>query len=467
VKNYCLLKKGGTNGMRPFGMRDKIGYLLGDFGNDFFFLLVSSFLMVYYTDVYGLSAAWVGGLFLFARLWDAVADITWGRFVDTREPGKNGKFRPWVFRMSFPLIISGILMFVHVPGMTNGFYEAYAFVTYILWGTLYSTVNIPYGSMASVMTNDPTERASLSTYRTIGMTLAGLVINAVGPMIVFVDNKADADGFFMAAVVFGILALACYMGCYKFTTERVVAPKGSTEKMDLKTTFKGLAKNKPLISILTVSLLFMMNMMLIGSVNVYLFKDYFESATTLSFVSIGQTAAVLLVAPFMTNLTKKFGKKEISVIGLVIATAFYFVLYFLKDIDATTFVIILFFANIGYALFNTVIWAFVTDVIDYQEYLTAQREDGTVYSVYSFARKVGQAVAGGIGGFAIGAVGYNSTAEVQTAEALNGIHMLATLVPAVVYLTCLLILIFFYPFNKKRLAKMQEDLAVKRAEKNN
>ena len=451
--------------MRPFGMRDKIGYMLGDFGNDFFFLLVSSFLMVYYTDVYGLSAAWVGGLFLFARLWDAFADITWGRFVDTREAGKNGKFRPWIFRMSFPLIISGILMFVHFPGMSNGFYEAYAFVTYILWGTLYSTVNIPYGSMASVMTNDPVERASLSTYRTIGMTLAGLVINAVGPMIVFVDNKADADGFFMAAVIFGILALACYMGCYSFTTERVVAPKGSTEKMDLKTTLKGLGKNKPLIAILTVSLLFMMNMMLIGSVNVYLFKDYFSSATTLSFVSIAQTAAVLLVAPFMAKLIKKFGKKEISIVGLTIATAVYFLLYFLKDIDATTFVAILFVANIGYALFNTVIWAFVTDVIDFQEFLTAQREDGTVYSVYSFARKVGQAVAGGIGGFAIAAVGYDSTLEVQTESALDGIHMLATLVPALVYLTCLLILIFFYPLNKKRLAKMQEDLAAKREAK--
>ena len=451
--------------MRPFGMRDKIGYLLGDFGNDFFFLLVSSFLMVYYTDVYGLSAAWVGGLFLIARLWDAVADITWGRFVDTREPGKNGKFRPWVFRMSFPLVLSGVLMFVHFPGMTNGFYEAYAFVTYLVWGTLYSTVNIPYGSMASVMTEDPVERASLSTYRTIGMTLAGLVINAVGPMIVFVDNKADADGFFMAAVLFGILALGCYMGCYKLTTERVVAPKGSTEKMDLKTTLKGLAKNKPLITILTVSLLFMMNMMLIGAVNVYLFKDYFSSATTLSLVSIAQTAAVLLVAPFMTKFASKFGKKEISIVGLTIATAVYFLLYFLKDIDAMTFVIILFFANIGYALFNTVIWAFVTDVIDFQEYLTAQREDGTVYSVYSFARKVGQAVAGGIGGFAIAAVGYNSAAEVQSAEALNGIHMLATLVPALAYLACLLVLTFFYPLNKKRLAKMQEELAAKRAAK--
>ena len=146
--------------VRPFGMRDKFGYLFGDFGNDFFFTLVSAFLMVFYTDVFGISAATVGTLFLVARLWDAVADVTWGRFIDTRRTGKNGKFKPWIFRMSFPLVISGILMFVHIPGMSNGFYLAYAFVTYILWGTLYSTVNIPYGSMASVITSDPVERTT-------------------------------------------------------------------------------------------------------------------------------------------------------------------------------------------------------------------------------------------------------------------------------------------------------------------
>ena len=122
--------------MRPFGMRDKLGYLFGDFGNDFFFILVSSFLMVYYTDVYGISAGLVGALFLIARLWDAVADVTWGRFIDTRKAGKNGKFRPWIFRMSFPLVVCGVLMFVQIPGMSTGFYEAYAFATYLLWGTL-------------------------------------------------------------------------------------------------------------------------------------------------------------------------------------------------------------------------------------------------------------------------------------------------------------------------------------------
>ncbi len=455
----------GTKNVRPFGMRDKLGYLFGDFGNDFFFLLVSSFLMVYYTDVYGLSAAWVGGLFLIARLWDAIADVTWGRFIDTRKPGKNGKFRPWVFRMSFPLVFTGVLMFVYIPGMSTGFYEAYAFVTYIVWGTLYSTVNIPYGSMASVMTDDPVERASLSTYRTIGATLAGLIINAVGPLIVFVDNKADADGFFMAAILFGILSISCYMACYKLTTERIVAPAGSAEKMNLKKTLRGLVKNKPLIAILAASLIFMMNMMLVGSVNVYLFKDYFSSAATLSLVSFAQTGAVLLVAPFVKTLTTKFGKKEMSIVGMAIASAAYFVLFFLKDINAITFVVISFIGFIGFGLFNTVIWAFVTDVIDYQEYLTDQREDGTVYSVYSFARKVGQAIAGGIGGFAISAIGYDAAREVQTDEALNGIHTLATLVPAIVYLVIFLILIFFYPLNKTRLAKMQEDLAAKREAK--
>ena len=449
--------------MRPFGMRDKLGYLFGDFGNDFFFLLVSSFLMVYYTDVYGISPGFVGVLFLIARLWDAVADVTWGRFIDTREPGKNGKFRPWIFRMSFPLVFTGVLMFVHIPGMSTGFYEAYAFVTYIVWGTLYSTVNIPYGSMASVITNDPVERASLSTYRTIGATLAGLIINAVGPLIVFVDNKADANGFLMAAILFGILSISCYMLCYKLTTERIVAPAGCAEKMDLKKTMKGLVKNKPLISILFVSLMFMMNMMLVGAVNVYLFKDYFSSAATLSLVSIAQTIAVLMVAPFVKTLTVKFGKKEMSIVGLIIASATYFLLFFLKDISAMTFVYISFIGQIGYALFNTVIWAFVTDVIDYQEYLTGMREDGTVYSVYSFARKVGQALAGGIGGFAIAAVGYDATLETQTPAALDGIHTLATLVPAFVYLACLLILVFFYPLTKKRLSKMVEDLAAKRA----
>ena len=452
--------------MRPFGMRDKFGYLFGDFGNDFFFILVASFLMVFYTDVFHLNPAAVGFLFVIARVWDAFADVTWGRFIDTRKAGKHGKFRPWILRMSLPLVIVGVLMFLHIPGMSHGFYLAYAYVTYILWGTLYSTVNIPYGSMASVITADPVERTTLSSWRTLGSQLAGLIINVVGPIILFINNKADANRFLLGAIIFGVLAIACYLGCYSLSVERIVIDETKKPKVNFGKTVKGLTKNKPLLTFLVASLLFMIVFMLIGAVNVYLFKDYFLNAKALSIVGLLQSCAVFVAMPFINPLVRKFGKKEVASGGLLIATIVYFILYFLPNLHETQFIGILTVAMIGYGIFNLVIWAFVTDVIDYHEYLTGLREDGTVYSIYSMARKLGQAVAGGVGGAAIAAVGYNPTLQAQAAGTLQGIHTLATLVPAITLGVVFLIIVFLYPLNKKRTDQLVADLKEKREGQN-
>jgi GPH family glycoside/pentoside/hexuronide:cation symporter len=364
--------------------------------------------------------------------------------------------------MSFPLVITGVLMFVYIPGMSEGFYLAYAYVSYILWGTLYSTVNIPYGSMASVITADPVERTALSTWRTVGQQSAGLIINVVGPLILFVDNQADPNRFLLAAIIFGILAIACYIACYTLTTERIVIDESAKPKAQKGGTIKGLFKNKPLNVFLVASLLFMTCFMLIGAVNVYLFKDYFGSAYALSIVGFLQAATVFVVAPFIQTLVKRFGKKEVASTGLLVASIVYGILYFLPNLNATQFIVILAIAMLGYGAFNLVIWAFVTDVIDYHEYLTGLREDGTVYAIYSMARKIGQAVAGGIGGVAIAAVGYNSELATQTVETLEGIHMLGTLVPAVVLGVVFLLFVFLYPLNKKRTEQLAIDLAQNR-----
>ncbi len=447
---------------RPFGARDKFGYLFGDFGNDFFFILVSAFLMVYYTDIFHISAETVGILFFVARLWDAVADFAWGRFIDTRKSTKHGKFKPWILRMSFPLVLSGVLMFVKIPGMTDGFYLAWAFVTYIVWGTLYSTVNIPYGSMASVITADPVERTTLSTWRTMGAMLASLIINVLGPLIVFVDNKMDADRMFMAASMFGVLAIACYLACYKLSTERIVAPDSANQKKNIGRTMIGLVKNKPLIWILTASLIFMINMMLIGTVNAYLFKDFFNNTAMLSVIGFVQAATVFLATPLVKPLVHRYGKKELASVGMALAGGVYLLLYIFQDLSAIEFVAISAIGMFAMGFFNLVVWAFVTDVIDYHEYLTDLREDATVYSIYSMARKIGQAIAGGVGGFALGAVGYNSALEVQSSQTLDGIYSLATLVPGIMYVLILLIMVFLYPLNKKRTLQLSADLAEKR-----
>ncbi len=443
--------------MKKFGIADKIGYMFGDFGNDFFFILVASFLMLFYTDIMGINGAIVGVLFLVARVWDAIMDVSWGRFIDSRKPGKKGKFKPWMMRMSLPLVIFGVLMFIKIPGMSNQFYMVYAFATYIIWGSLYSTVNIPYGSMASVITGDPTERASLSTFRSIGASIAGTVVSVVVPLVVFVNNKADAGRFSIIAIVFAILAMCCYSLCYFLTTERIVS-QDTGNKLYWKVTLAGMKRNRPLIALIAAALVLLISTMLVSAMNSYMFKDYFQNTKALSIAGLISTVTPILLAPFIAPIIKKFGKKESASVAVLIAAIAYLGLFLYPSKNIIPFLVIMFIGYLGIGLFNTTIWAFVTDVIDYQEYLTDTREDGTIYSIYSFARKIGQALAGGLSGLALTKVGYVAGAAAQTEQVSNSIKSFATLIPAIAYLIVFLILAFVYPLNKAKLVELTKNL---------
>ncbi|MBR6729058.1 MAG: MFS transporter, partial [Clostridia bacterium] len=223
--------------MREFGIKDKVGYMFGDIGNDFFFILVSSFLMVFYTKVLGISGEVVGTLFLVARIVDAFTDVTMGRLVDASKPAKGGRFRPWIRRMSLPVVIAGILMFIpQAAGLPYGLKLVYIYVTYLLWGSIfYTAINIPYGSMASAITDEPVGRTSLSTFRSIGAAISGVLIGSGVPLLIY---TYDAQGnqiilgerFLPLAICFGVLALICYGLCYSLTTERVILPYSPEKK---------------------------------------------------------------------------------------------------------------------------------------------------------------------------------------------------------------------------------------------
>ena len=182
-----------NNANAPFGMRDKIGYMFGDFGNDFTFIFASSFLMVFYTKVLGISGGMVGTLFLVARFVDAFTDVTMGRIVDKMPPAPDGKFRCWLRRMCGPVALSSFLMYqTAMTGASMTWKIIYMYVTYLLWGSVfYTSINIPYGSMASAITAESDERTALSTFRSIGATLAGLVIGVVTPLFIYTK---DATG---------------------------------------------------------------------------------------------------------------------------------------------------------------------------------------------------------------------------------------------------------------------------------
>ena len=389
--------------------------------------------------------------------------LVWGG-VDTLKPAKDGRFRPWIRRMCIPVVIASILMFLYV--VKDWSYNAkvvYAFVTYILWGSIfYTSINIPYGSMASVLSTETDDRAALSTFRSIGATLAGLIIGVVTPLFVYSTDAAGnqiiiPQNFTILAVIYGVLAVTCYIICYKFCTERIQIDSTSVKKNGNNTNLaKTLITNRALLAIIGAALLLLLAMLMTQAMNTYLFMDYFKKAKALSLFGIINTIAVLLVAPFATKLSKRFGKKEVGSISVLFASATFFILYFLKVQNVTVFLVLIFIATIGYNMFNVTIWAFITDVIDYQELKTNKREDGTVYAVYSFARKLGQALAGGIGGFALTAIGYVSEATIQTQQVSDKIYSISTIVPALAYLGVALILIFAYPLSR---ARVEENIA--------
>ena len=439
--------------VRPFGWRDKVGYMFGDFGNDFTFLFASTFLMIFYTKVLGISMGLVGTLFLTARCIDAFTDVTMGRIVDRMNPKKDGRFRPWLRRMCAPVAISSFLMYQSSLADASMTVK----VIYILWGSIfYTSINIPYGSMASVLSADSDDRAALSTYRSVGATLAGLIIGVGGPMLVYTTDAAGnqlvhGPRFTLIAGIFSLGAIGCYLLCYFMTTERVkIAPTHHEEQVSFKETVKALVSNRALLGIIAAAILLLLASLMTQSVNQYVFVDYFKNKEALAVMSVAGILPMLLMAPFTVPITRKYGKKEVGAVGCIIGGIASLLLFVLQVKSAPVYIAISVIGYFGFGFFNLIIWAFITDIIDDQEVRTGKREDGTIYAVYSFARKIGQALSGGLGAYALALVGYDSSVQVQTAEVAGGIYNVATLVPGILYIGVGLCLIFIYPLNKKK-----------------
>lgn len=339
------------NNVRPFGFKDKIGYMFGDFGNDFTFILSSSFMLKFYTDVMGIHAGVVGVLMMAARFVDAFTDVAMGQIVDRSKPTKDGKFKPWLRRMCGPVAISSFLVFQSgFANMPYLFKVVWMIVTYILWGSIfYTSINIPYGSMASAISADAKDRASLSTWRSIGSTLAGSLVMLV------------------------------------------------------------------------------------------------------------------VCAPLATKLSAKYGKKELAIGSCLFGAVVYLICWVLKPENPYTYVVFYMVANIGVGFFNMVIWAMITDVIDDAEVKNGVREDGTIYSVYSFARKIGQALSSGMIGALLSVIGY-SAATAFNPEVVNGIFNMTCIIPAIGFVGIALVLMFLYPLSKNRVEANVLELKKRRGE---
>lgn len=449
--------------IRPFGVKDEIGYVFGDMAGSFVNLFVDAYFLIFCTNVLGISAGWMGTLFLVARLWDAINDPIMGSFPDRWMIGKSGdKFKPWIKIFMLPLALSGVLCFLNVPleGIALHAYVAFA---YVLYGMSYTGTSMPFGAMASVVSDDPIQRSKLSRARSIGGTIVGIVGLSIVPVVCF-DKQSNIlpERFTLIAVIFGVLSIISYFVLLNFTQERIRQNSEKAEKFNYGKVLKATVHNRPLIGVMVATLGSMLFITGSNQVRSYIFKEYYARTDVMSIISLATIPILVICFPLVPKLVAKFEKKATLMAAIVSSTIFSVIPVVMEIKNVYIYSALVVLGTIGQTVFTMLIWALVTDCLDYSEWKFNERSDGSMYSLYTFSRKIGSTIASTGVSFGLAAIGFVSGSNVvQTAEAVNGIYFLVNIIPVV---TCILELVgvgLIFNLNKETTEQMYAELKAK------
>lgn len=456
---------------RPFGWRDNVGYLSGNIACDLTFTFCSGFLMKFYTDVMGVSAAIIGIMMMLAQVVDAVTDIAMGQVCDRAKTTPVGKFKPWIKRIAGPIALCSFLMYaVWFKDMSMGFKVVWMFATYLLYcSVFYTAIVVPYGSMATAITQDPTERASLANMRHIGGTLAMTCINVALPLIVY---YTDANGnqqlsgtkTAIAAAGLSVLAFIFYMVCYFLTTERVKIPSSNDQGLKgFGNALKNTLGNRAMIGVALVVILYEIGNQGLHGMAAYLYPNYLQNVAAQSVSGVLETVVTLAIAVvIVVPVVKKCGKREAASLGIGLAALSLLVCYFTHTHSAIVWLVFYCLVTAGMGIWGPVQWSLVGDIVDDTEVRTGTRADGGIYGVFSFARKFGQAISSGVRGILLTVIGFTSATAFDP-DVTEGIFSITTLFPFIIYVIMVVVLMTIYPLNKKRVEQNAAILEQRRA----
>lgn len=413
--------------IRPFGIRDEIGYAFGDLGCNLSFQLISTYMYLFYTQCIGVSAEHWAWIIIVSKIWDAVNDVLIGRLVDSRRIGTKNKFIPWILVGGVGLVVLTVMVFTPIQGLPQTAKIIWCLASYCLWSVAYTLVNVPYGSLHSVLTENPKQRTALSTFRSIGAGV-GVVFTMLLPHMVYdAENQLSANRMFLVSIVFSVAALGFFFALSRMVTERVTREE-TYEKVNYISTVKSFFTNRAMvgITVATVAIVIFYNSSM--SVNNLVFQFYFNDAKKSSLAMIASYVPLVAMMPFASMIVSKIGKKKfICISGLVSAAAGALMLFLPITPDKKGMVLYvggLMLVNIGCCVFQIIVWAIVADCIEKSYREKGVREEGSLYAIYSFFRKLAQGVGSALVALSLGTVGYVENAAVQTAEASAGIKNL-------------------------------------------
>jgi glycoside/pentoside/hexuronide:cation symporter, GPH family len=468
--------------VKKISLKEKIGYGFGDAASSMFWKIFGMYSLFFYTDVFGITAAAAGTMFLVARLWDSFFDVFVG-IISDRTKSRYGKYRPFLLWFAIPFAVMGAITFF-APDFGQTAKLVYAYITYSLMMIVYSLINVPYASLLGAISSDPKERNSLSSYRMSFAFMGSFVtFMLLQPMIDFYSKTFGGSaavhavksgmstspiGWVMGVGSIGIICVVLFLLCFSWTKERVVQIE-SEENVTVKQDLKNLFHNAPWWILVATGLAALLFNAVRDSVAIYFFRDYVKSSykmfgtgwdmTTIYFL-VGQAANLIgvMIAP---SVSAKYGKKRTYMIAILIAgilsTGFYFIPNDITWILAFQFIISLF---AGYVL--PLLWSMFADIVDHQELITGRRATGLIFSSSSMSQKLGWALGAAMSGWILAVFKYVPDAVQQSSQTLFGEHIMISLMPAV---CCVLAFVgmLFYPLSDKRVKEISEELEVKRA----
>ena len=480
-----------ANGKRKFGMLDKVAYAAGDFGCNMSFALkgtVQTFWLVYMMMETGLLSI----LLLLVQIWDAINDPMIGSLIDAdRRKYKMGKFKTYIFIGACGLLVAGAAVFLPFPNADTWVKVALFIGGYVVWDACYTIANVPYGSMLSLVTEDPGERAQLSTWRSVGSMVGGMIPGIILPMLIW-RKEVNADGtpkinpetgvqvetllgdrVFIAALIMGVLGFIAFMFMIRKITIRVdentVKTNEGGEKFNVFKAFGNFMKNRPAVGATVAAMGMFLGMQSATTANTIMFATYFGKASLSGIVMMVGFLPMFIFMSFIKKIVNKFGKKEASVFGTLVSIAGGLIMLVFPMIPNKNVSLIIYMAGlvvfgIGMGVYTCVSWALMADAIDYNEWKTGKREEGTVYSLHSFFRKLAQGVGPSVVLLLMGALGYVSKLGTE-GQSLATAYNMCWLVAALYLFSAVLQFVglaVIYNLDKKTLAKMNDELAARK-----
>ncbi|MBE6603435.1 MAG: MFS transporter [Ruminococcaceae bacterium] len=480
-----------ANGQPRFGMADKLAYAAGDFGCNMSFSLkgtIQTFWLVFMMLETGLLSA----LLLVVQVWDAINDPLIGSMIDAdRRKYKLGKFKTYILIGAIGLLVAGSLCFIPVPNAPVVIKAIIFIAGYVIWDACYTVANVPYGSMLSLVTEDPGERAQLSTWRSVGSMIGNMVPMMLLPLLIWRDVKDEngqtlinpetgenvqellGERVFFVAIIMGVLGFLAFLFMIKKITIRVDESSvkvNEGEKFNVIKAFGNFMKNRPAVGATLAAMGMFLGMNSATTAISIMFTVYFGNGGLSGIVSVVGFLPMLFFMPFIKKIVAKWGKKEASVAGTIVSLAggvlmFLFPLVSNKMAALGLYMLALSVFGIGMGIYTCVSWALMADAIDYNEWKTGKREEGTVYSLHSFFRKLAQGIGPSVVLILMGVLGYDSKIKVGAQSAQTAMNM-CWLVAGLYLFSAILMFVgiaVIYNLDKKTMAVMTEELAARKS----